>query len=1219
MYPYYSNINRPNIINYYNSINQNVKFMKKRLLFMLLTLLCFIGGAKAQNELTVYDGTATNSYVPVYGFYADAYLKGEFVIPATELTSMSGGTVSKMTFYLQTPAEAAWTGTFQVFLKEVTETTLSAYSGTEGATIVYEGTLDATGSTMEINFSTNYAYSGGNLLVGIYQTENGNYKSASFYGETVNGASVQGHSYKSLGEVTTNQRNFIPKTTFTYTGGSAVYNKPKNVIVSSFSDQTATISWTAPSSDVTGYVYQYKEAEDPDDYWSTEASTTATSVTLTGLTEGTTYNFRVKAKYGSNESAFVTVDFNTDFCSEVDQCLITLELTDSYGDGWSGNKIQVVDNETGIVLGTYTLASGSDGSFSLAVCPGRLLNFVWVAGNFGSECSFVIKDLNEDVLLSHDAGTAPTAGVLGSYLVDCTTTTARMPSGLAASEIGPKSVKLSWTENGPATAWVVAYKTAAATDFIEVDAATNPFTLTNLTPETAYTVKVRPVSADGAIKWSNAINFTTLIATPTPTDLTASEISYNSAKLSWAGFANSYDVRYAPLSSYSSSWLQYDNGTYSGGIGSGSAATRTWGVMYPGSQVTGNTLSKVSIYETSDYNTADITINVYSGGDDAPGTLLYTETVTPEAANAFHEVTLAELVDITPGENLWITLTEYGTYVMTYCQPESVEPNDQWVESGGWYNIGALSSSLAGDCWMIRGFMENIDLSSVSWTETSTTESTYQLTGLTTETSYFAQVRGDFGADGVSGWATTVFTTTGLNPVPFDVNVDASYNSATISWTGFSDSYKLSYRKALKENPTFFESFDSGLPDTWTTVDADGDGNNWLALSDVPTVYPAYDDVRHWAHHGNNAVTSPSYANSVGSFNSNQYLITPKVDLGGTLTFYATSKYGDEDSYEVLLSTASNNIEDFTVTLQSMKEASYDTWDRVNIDLSAYEGQQGYIAIHHVSSDKYFLVIDDFGIYEGTSSSGAWVETNTTEKSITLTGLTADTDYDYTITGIKAGQPNAETDIASFSTESGALITMNEHGIMTYASSYRLDFSSVSDLKAYAATDITNDNLTMTTVNVAPAAAGLMLKGTADATFFVPATTEDADDLSDNKLVGLLVATNVPQVDGDGNVTYILAKKEGVINWYQLAETNYTLKANSAYLKLTSAEVANIVAGARGLGMIFDDGTTAIQALQGAAMETENGAWYTLQGLRLDKQPTTKGIYIHNGRKVVIK
>ena len=166
--------------------------------------------------LTVFDGTATNGYVPVYGFYGDAYLKSEFVMPAEALADMANESISSMSFYLASPASAAWTATFQVFMKEIDATTLDAYTGTDGATVVYEGALDATGETLDIDFTTPYEYQGGNLLIGIYSTQTGNYKSASFYGKTVQGASVQGYSYSGPNAVSVNQRNFLPKTTFAY-------------------------------------------------------------------------------------------------------------------------------------------------------------------------------------------------------------------------------------------------------------------------------------------------------------------------------------------------------------------------------------------------------------------------------------------------------------------------------------------------------------------------------------------------------------------------------------------------------------------------------------------------------------------------------------------------------------------------------------------------------------------------------------------------------------------------------------------------------------------------------------------------------------------------------------------------------------------------------------------------------------------------------------------
>lgn len=181
----------------------------------------FAGGGGASGELTVYDGTTTNGYVPVYGFYADAYNKCEFVMPASVLTGMSGSNISAMKFYTS-ESDVNWgDAQFQVFMKEVTDETISAFSGP--GTVVYEGALSIANGEMNVEFTTPYTYNGGNLLIGFYQPVTGKYVSAHFYGETVTGASISGYSYSSIDAITENQRNFLPKTTFTYggSGGSA--------------------------------------------------------------------------------------------------------------------------------------------------------------------------------------------------------------------------------------------------------------------------------------------------------------------------------------------------------------------------------------------------------------------------------------------------------------------------------------------------------------------------------------------------------------------------------------------------------------------------------------------------------------------------------------------------------------------------------------------------------------------------------------------------------------------------------------------------------------------------------------------------------------------------------------------------------------------------------------------------------------------------------------
>ena len=90
--------------------------------------------------------------------------------------------------------------------------------------------------------------------------------------------------------------------------------------------------------------------EDVVSEWQTVTSNT-NSASLTGLTPGTPYEVQVQGA-----CAEYTTDWSDTFrlitnCRPEDQCELTFVLTDSYGDGWNGNAIKVVDAETGFELG----------------------------------------------------------------------------------------------------------------------------------------------------------------------------------------------------------------------------------------------------------------------------------------------------------------------------------------------------------------------------------------------------------------------------------------------------------------------------------------------------------------------------------------------------------------------------------------------------------------------------------------------------------------------------------------------------------------------------------------------------------------------------------------------------------------------------------------------------------------------------------------------------
>ena len=517
--------------------------MKKfRLSLLLLSLLLSVVGARAQSELTVYDGTATNGYVPIYGWYADAYLKSEFVIPADELSEMTNGTISSMTFYLSQPASDSWsTANFQVFLKEVDYTSISAFSGLDNATVVYEGSLDGTQSTMTIEFTTPYEYGGGNLLVGVYNTQQGAYKSVLFMGETVNGASISSYSYSSLDAITSGtQRDFIPKTTFEYTPGEAPSCiKPTGFTVSDVTNKSATLSW---ESDADTWEIGFVRDDDGSIYKEMEVDKNPYTLSLTA---STSYTLRVRTVCDKDDKSdwSTPVTFTTEACEEEEKCLITYELTDDYGDGWNGNKINVVDDENGVVLDTWTISSGRTATGSLAVCPGRTLNFVWVAGSYAKECSFVIKDVNDDVIFEYEkSDTGPSAGVLTSYLVDCSESPCRTPSDFAASDLNYTTATLSWTENGESEEWIIYYMAEDDDDISTVTVTSNPYTLEGLQHGTTYYAMVAPTC--NTDKVSDAISFTTPVACAMPTDVTVSNIQARSADISWTGTSDMYLIRY---------------------------------------------------------------------------------------------------------------------------------------------------------------------------------------------------------------------------------------------------------------------------------------------------------------------------------------------------------------------------------------------------------------------------------------------------------------------------------------------------------------------------------------------------------------------------------------------------------------------------------------------------------------------------------------------------
>jgi hypothetical protein len=168
--------------------------------------------------LTVCDGSDSMYIAPVYGGFVDDFTKSQFVISADLLTDMRAGKIETMRFYLSEKAARSWgNAVFQVYLKEVTSSTITAFEDLGDATLVYEGTLDITGDYMDVLFDSQYEYKGGNLLVSIHNTQKGNSVYARFVGTgAYKSSSVYGSGFNPTDFAAKTPKDFIPKTTFGY-------------------------------------------------------------------------------------------------------------------------------------------------------------------------------------------------------------------------------------------------------------------------------------------------------------------------------------------------------------------------------------------------------------------------------------------------------------------------------------------------------------------------------------------------------------------------------------------------------------------------------------------------------------------------------------------------------------------------------------------------------------------------------------------------------------------------------------------------------------------------------------------------------------------------------------------------------------------------------------------------------------------------------------------
>jgi len=1035
---------------------------------------------EVRNELTVYEGTAKNSYVPAYIYYFDDFTRSQFVIPAADLAVMDDGTINSISFYTTSDYIPYTTvSEVDVYLKEVAHTIISDFETKESSTIVYQGTLSIVsangGVRLTINLSTPYIYGGGNLLIGIENTTDAGYNSISFYGQTVNGASVSGYNSSSLADVTATQRNFLPKTTFLYDVPSI--KKPKDVTVSNVTNNSAEINWT--------------DAEEGAAAWQIVYDTSA--------------------------------DFNPD-------------------------------------------------------------------------------------------------------------------------------------------------------DATPIDVTVKPYTLTNLTPDTQYYVYVRVKKDSDFSNWSAKCTFTTPELCAKPTALAASNLTQNSATISWNGNANSYNVKYreATVTGTAQEAVFFDS--FENGIDN-------WTIYIEDYKSPDDkTLFNTTDWHLISNNDAD-DVDAHTGEYMAMTRSYNGVDVSVDNWLVSPQMTLGDVLKfwvIDDGrwhEHLEVWVSTGTNAISDFVKlPNIGDATGEWTMKtvdlsayAGQTGYIAIRHNDTGKDWIFIddfGVYNTVNTYSYGAEHTLTTsDNSCNLTGLAAETMYEVQVQADYGNDVTSGWSTIYFTTPDACTAPTNlVASDITTNSVTLGWTDTQDSYNLRFRKVY-----FYEDFEGEtLPTGWTTIDDNEDGNTW-SIGHATT------------HSGDNGAYNLSYVYGSDGTTPDDYLVSPLLDLQGTLRVWLSGYAFDgtryEENFEILLSTTGTSASDFTTTLVG-ETTTTNGYVEFTADLSSYAGQKGYIAVHHFNcTDQYYLYVDDFGLY----GSENWVtEENVDDATFTLTDLQSNTSYEWQVQGLNCNGVGSETEwseVAKFTTEAVSLILANNatdnsdaisggdkktFDIVTlsdrtlwqdgYWNTLCLPFSLNADEIAaspLSGADIrTLDNAKFNdgtlTLNFTPAASDGTVNGIAPVTSIEAGKPyiikwSDGTNITDPVFTGVTIDATTHNVECDlgngksitffGTYDYMSFANEdrsilflgdnNTLYWPQPEGSNIpSIGACRAYFKLNGLSASEVSTTRLFFGEV-EETTSLPQPLQREGSQA--GAWYTLDGRKLDGKPAKKGVYINNGVKVVFK
>jgi hypothetical protein len=382
------------------SVLLNILSKIKIATFVVMTFVLLLGkGMEVEGQTVTVPAANTNtgSVNDPFGTYW-GYERTALIYTAAQIGAT--GTINSVGFYLNSVSSAGQATNVRIYMK--TRTTLMTANTTyateiSGATLVYGPTSIpaasfVAGGWFTVNLATPFSYTGNNLEIIIETNSTGG-------GNEYSGTAKQ-FRYSSPGSIqyyqNWNSDNTAPTVTGTrsanrpnvqLTFASATCSGTPSAGTASITSATgcASNSFTLNTSGLssgTGISYLW-ESSPNSSTWSSTGVTIASYTTSTA----TTMYYRLKTTCSgsglvnyTNVVSYTTVSGNP----------ATLNMIDSYGDGWNGGSVTIT-SAGGISYGPYTISSGTSGTQALCI-PSDCYSISVATGSYPGEMTWSITN-----------------------------------------------------------------------------------------------------------------------------------------------------------------------------------------------------------------------------------------------------------------------------------------------------------------------------------------------------------------------------------------------------------------------------------------------------------------------------------------------------------------------------------------------------------------------------------------------------------------------------------------------------------------------------------------------------------------------------------------------------------------------------------------------------------------------------------------------------------